>query len=89
MPKAYVGIAGPNGLTILQPERDETLLAIERFVGRGRRVGFWALLGDDDARSVQTLIRQGYWREALRALERCAQDFGRILPFEPERFDLH
>ena len=81
MPKAYVGIASSQGLTVLQPERDDTLSLVERCVRTGRqRVGFWAVLGDADADSVQDLFLCGYPQEALAMLDRCAKDMGRILP---------
>ena len=90
MPKAYVGIASPHGLTVLQPERDDTLSAVERYVELNRlRVGFWAVLGDDDVCSVRVLFQHGYRREALALLDRRATDIGRILPRETVRPLLH
>lgn len=90
MLKAYVGIASPHGLSVLQPERDDTLSAVERYVELNRlRVGFWAVLGDDDAWSVRVLVQQGYRREALALLDRRARDIGRILPSETVRPLLH
>lgn len=86
MPKAYVGIASPHGLADLQPERDDTLSAVERYVELNRlRVGFWALLGDNDACSVRVLFQRGCRQEALALLDRCATDSGRILPCETVR----
>ncbi|MBN9517280.1 hypothetical protein J0H58_01985 [bacterium] len=86
MPKAYVGIASPHGLAVLQPEQDETLSAVERYVELNRlRVGFWAVLGDDDACSVRALFRCGHRREALVLLDRSAKEIGRILPNETVR----
>ncbi len=90
MPKAYVGIASPHGLAVLQPERDDTLSAVERYVELNRlRVGFWAVLGDDDACTVRVLFHRGYRREALALLDRSAKDIGRILPSEAVRPLLH
>lgn len=90
MLKAYVGIASPHGLAVLQPERDDTLCLVDRWVRTGRRrVGFWAVLGDEDARTVQTLFRNGYPREALVLLDRCARDIGRLLPSDPLSNRLH
>ncbi len=89
MPKAYVGVASQHGLTVLQPERDDTLYLVERSVRAGRRVGFWAVLGDADARSVQILFRSGHRREALVLLDRCAKDFGCIVPSDPRHPRLH
>ena len=37
MLKAYVGVASPHGLAVLQPERDDTLSAVERHVELNRR----------------------------------------------------
>ncbi len=90
MLKAYVGVASPQGLAVLQPERDDTLSAVERHVELNRRrVGFWAVLGDEDARSVQVLFECGYRREALVLLDRSAKDIGRILPSESGHPLLH
>jgi hypothetical protein len=90
MLKAYVGVASQHGLAVLQPERDDTLSAVERHVELNRRrVGFWAVLGDEDARSVQVLFECGYRREALVLLDRCAKDIGRILPSESGHQLLH
>jgi hypothetical protein len=90
MLKAYVGVASQNGLAVLQPERDDTLCLVERWVRTGAwRVGFWAVLGDAEADSVQTLFRNGYPREALVMLDRCAKDMGRILPSDQQDSTLH
>ena len=90
MLKAYVGIASPHGLAVLQPERDDTLCLVERRVRTGGgHVGFWAVLGDAEADSVQTLFRNGYLREALLMLDRCAKDLGRILPTQSHHSHLH
>lgn len=83
MPKAYVGIASPQGLTVLQPERDDTLSLVRRSgLDDGERVGFWVVLGDIDARCVQALVVSGHRREALWLLDRSAREAGRILPEE-------
>ena len=89
MLKAYVGVASPHGLAVLQPERADTLWLVESWASRGRRVGFWAVLGDADADGVQTLFRNGYRREALLMLDRCAKDMGRIVPADQQRSTLH
>jgi hypothetical protein len=90
MLKAYVGVASQHGLAILQPERDDTLCLVERCVQTGAsRVGFWAVLGDADADAVQTLFQNGYRREALAMLDRCAKDMGRILPSDRQLSTLH
>ncbi len=89
MLKAYVGVASPHGLAVLQPERADTLWLVESWAGRGRRVGFWAVLGDADADRVQTLFRNGYRREALLLLDRCAKDMGRIVPGDEPHSTLH
>lgn len=84
MPKAYVGIASAQGLTVLQPERDDTLSFVRRSgLDGGERVGFWAVLGDIDARCVQALVVSGHRQEALWLLDRAAKDIGRILPSDP------
>lgn len=89
MLKAYVGVASPHGLTALRPERDDTLCLVERWARADLRVGFWAVLADGDARLVQILFDQGYRREALVLLGRCAKDIGRILPDAAEHSRLH
>ena len=81
MPKAYVGIASWQGLADLQPERDDTLSLVHRSVRScSHGIGFWAVLGDADAMSIQTLFRTGQRREAMLLLDRCAKDIGQILP---------
>lgn len=81
MLKAFVGVASDQGLTVLHPERDETLSYVERSVRTGsNRVGFWAVLDDTEARCVQALCAGGRRREAMMFLDRTARDMGRILP---------
>lgn len=81
MAKAYVGIASSQGLTVLQPERNDTLSFVRRSaLDGGERVGFWAVRGDIDARCVQALVVSGHRREALWLLDRSAREAGRILP---------
>ena len=90
MLRGYVGIASPHGLAVLHPERDDTRSAVERYVELNRlRVGFWAVLGDDDACSVRALFQCGHRREALALLDRSAKEIGRILPSETVRPLLH
>ena len=84
MLKSYVGIASSQGLTILQPEEDDTLSFVRRSgLNGGEQVGFWAVLGDIDARCVQALVVSGHRREALWLLDRAAKDIGRIIPSDP------
>jgi hypothetical protein len=85
MLKAYVGVMSKDGLAVLQPESDDTLSLIHRSVqdGRHRRVGFWAVLDDVEARCVQALFVGGRRREAMLFLDRTARDMGRILPAMP------
>jgi hypothetical protein len=78
MPKAYVGIASPLGLTALQPERDDTLVSLHR--SSGEEIRFWAVLGDTDARCVRALVLCGRRQEALWLLDRSAKELGRIDP---------
>lgn len=81
MLKAYVGVASQQGLSIFQPERDDTLSLVRQCVRRQlRRVGFWAIVNDAEARSIQTLFLDGHRREALIALNRFATDCGPIFP---------
>ena len=82
MLQSYVGIASSHGLNALFVENAETL----RLVGRAAppagqpRVGFWAVMLDQDARRVAALLREGERREALRLLDRTVQDIGRLFP---------
>ena len=81
MLKAYVGVASKQGLSIFQPERDDTLSLVRQSVRQGiRRLGFWAYIQDAEARSIQTLFLDGHRKEAMIALDRCAQAIGPILP---------
>jgi hypothetical protein len=90
MLKAYVGVASQHGLSIFQPERDDTLSLVRQSVRRElRRVGFWAILNDVEARSILELFLDGHRREALIALDRCATDCGPILPGDVEHSLLH
>ena len=54
-----------------------------------REVGFWAVLGDTDARCVRALFLSGHRREALWLLDRSARDMGRIFPSGPVETPLH
>lgn len=81
MLKAFVGVASDQGLTVLHPERDETLSYVERSVrSTPNRIGFWAVIDDAEARCVQALCVGGRHREAMLFLDRAARDMGRILP---------
>lgn len=83
MLKAYVGVMSKEGVAILQPERDESLSIVRRSMRSDfARVGFWAVLGEDDARCVQALVTGGLCREAMFYLDRSAREMGRILPGE-------
>ena len=90
MLKAYVGVASKHGLSIFQPERDDSLSLLRRCVRPGiRRCGFWAVLNDVDARSIQALFFDGKCREAMIALERHAHEIGPILPSDLNRSPVH
>lgn len=90
MLKAYVGIASKHGLTAFQPERDDTLSFVRRSVQPGiRRCGFWAVINDMDARSIQALFLDGKRKEAMIALDRHAHDIGPILPSDMTRSPIH
>ena len=81
MLKAYVGVMSKDGLTVLQPERDESLSLVRRSVrSQLGRIGFWAVLDDTQARCVQALVTGGLRVEALHFLDRSAREMGRILP---------
>lgn len=83
MLKAYVGVASSQGLSVLHPERDETLSYVCRCVqGDSDRVGFWAVLDETEARCVQALFAGGLRLDAMLFLDRSARDMGRILPRE-------
>jgi hypothetical protein len=86
MLKAYVGVASRKGLTVLQPEREDTLSLVRRSgLDGNRRVGFWAVLGETDARCVHALFISGHPQEALWLLERSVREAGRLLPSDPVR----
>ena len=85
MLKAYVGIAGPNGLEAFRPEDDRTAHAFARRVAAGRdprSVCVWAVLSDRDAREACRHIRRGDMLAALATLDRSAACVGRVLPPE-------
>jgi hypothetical protein len=90
MLKAYVGVASQQGLSIFQPERDDTLSLVRRSVRRGlRRFAFWAIVNDAEAQSIQALFLDGHRREALIALNRCVTHCGPILPGDTDHSLLH
>jgi hypothetical protein len=90
MLKAYVGVASKHGLSVFQPERDDTLSLVRRCVRQEiRRLGFWAYLHDNEARSIQSLFLDGHRKEAMIALDRCAKAIGPILPGDPDRSSVH
>ena len=81
MLKALVGMASKHGISVFQPERDDTLLFVRRCVRTGvRRFGFWAYLQETEAQSIQKLFDHGRRKEAMAALERSAQVIGRFCP---------
>ncbi len=90
MLKAYVGVASKQGLSFFQPEREETLLLVRRTIRQGiRRLGFWAILNDVEARSIYALFLNGHRREAMIALDQCAREIGRILPGDTTHPSVH
>ena len=90
MLKAYVGVASIQGLAIFQPERADTLSLVRHCVRqRIRRVGFWAVIGDSDAQSVNALFLNGHCREAMVLLDRCARHSGPIMPSDLKRLSIH
>lgn len=79
MLKAYVGVVSKQGLAIFQPERDDTLSLVRRYVRQGfRRFGFWAILNDAEAQTIHALFVSGNHREAMTALDQCATEIGPI-----------
>ena len=89
MLKAYVGVASDCGLSIFQPERAEAFSLIRRSVRPGIRLGFWAVIGQTDAETVNSLLRNGHHREAMILLDRCARDIGSILPSDLNQPSIH
>lgn len=90
MLRAFVGVASGQGLAVLQPERDDTLFLVRRSHLDGVwRVGFWAVLGDPDARCVQALFLDRLRREAMMLLDHSAKDMGRILASDVELARAH
>ena len=90
MLKAYVGVASRQGLSVFQPERDDTLSLVRQCVRHGmRRLGFWAYLHDAEAQSIQALFLDGHSKEAMIALDCCAKAIGPILPGDPYRSSMN
>ena len=90
MLKAYVGVASKHGLSMFQPERDDTLSLVRQCVRQGmRRFGFWAILNDTEAQSIHALFLNGHHREAMIALDQCAMEIGPIFPGDTEDSFLH
>ncbi len=86
MLKAYVGIASKHGLSIFQPERDDTISLVRRHIRHSlRRMGFWAVVNDVEASSIQALFLNGQRHDAMIALERLASQIGPILPGDNDR----
>lgn len=90
MLKAYVGVASKHGLSMFQPERDDTLSLVRHCVRPGlRRFGFWAVLNDAEAQLIHSLFLNGHRREAMIALDHCATEIGPILPGDNDDSLLH
>ena len=90
MLKAYVGVASNHGLSIFQPERADTLSLVRQCVRHGiRRLGFWVVIGDSDARSVSALLLAGHRKEAMMLVDRCARDIGPFMPGDLESPSIH
>jgi hypothetical protein len=90
MLKAYVGIASKHGLSVFQPEREDTLSLVRRSVRPGtRRLGFWAVVNDIEARSIQALFLGGHCKEAMFALDRFAHHLGPIIPSDLDHSSHH
>jgi hypothetical protein len=90
MLKAYVGVASKHGLSMFQPERDDTLSQVRHCVQPGlRRFGFWAVLNDAEAQSIHSLFLNGHRREAMIALDQCATEIGPIFPGDIDNSLLH
>lgn len=86
MLKAYVGVASKHGLSLFQPEREDSLVRVRHCVRESiRRIGFWAVVQDDEARSIHALVLNGQRREAMFALDRLASQIGPILPGDNKR----
>lgn len=80
MLKAYVGVVSKYGLSLFQPQRDESMSLVRQSLGNGRRrLGFWAVLSESDAHSVQSLFLGGNSWNALLMLDQSATDIGPIL----------
>lgn len=83
MLNGYVGIVSRRGLCQLQVEREDTLRRARQAQLLGTkaiRVGFWAVLADDNARYIASLLDQGERKEALRVLNQAAREAGHLLP---------
>jgi hypothetical protein len=82
MRKSYVGVAGEDGLDTFLPEKEGDA---EALVGGARRdmpkVCYWAVLQDTAAAKVHHLLAQGDRRGALVALDRSAEELGRLVPW--------
>ena len=90
MLKAYVCVASIHGLSVFQPEREDTLSLVRRSVRPGiRRLGFWAVVNDIEAQSIQALFLGGHSKEAMVALDRFAHDLGPIIPGDRYHWPQH
>ena len=70
MLKAYVGIARPDGLVCLLPDREECCLAVKEWAAC-----FWAVIADDVAEQVAREMQAGDSRlQALRVLDAMASE---------------
>jgi hypothetical protein len=82
MRKSYVGIAGREGLEtfLLELEGDaEARATVAR--RRPSQISYWAVLQDAAAAEVKHLLAQGDRRGALVALDRSADELGRLVPW--------
>lgn len=92
MLKAYVGIASKHGLNVFYSEREDTLEWVRSMAGKRvipKRISFWAVVPDDEARRIAILLHRGQKNEALRLLDRAATDMGQILPSDGTSSSVH
>lgn len=83
MLNAYLGIVSSNGLDVMVPEHEHTLVfMLHRLAHRARRgeCGVWFVLPQEVAGEVAWLLEAGERREALRWAQLAARDYGVLLP---------
>ena len=81
MLNGYVGIVSRRGLCQLRVERNDTLRLVcqaSMNASKTPRVGFWAILADENARNITRLLDQGESKEALRLLNQTVKDGGHL-----------